>query len=473
MKRIVIAILLLAICLSSLFVLSSCGKKNAGSTVVLFSDEGLLCVERNDKRGYINKEGQEVIPCKYYYATSFFNGCAIVKEKKDDPYYYIKPDGTRLLDTPFYEAEAFDSKDRAVVKKSEKGKYELIDKKGKSYLTAETIYSGDNGLYRFKDESGMWGIVDKNGKTIIEAKYDGVWFVREYYGEYYRDSSYYSALTDRFNAYRKSSSGDIEYLIDSKGNELYTTKPEGELYGFCVDKTIPVYEDDGLLLLDYNGREIKRIAGAWDIEGVFSGGLLCELDDDEIDRYPEAMDGCLLIDWKGNILFDARGKDYEPDDMNWNGDLIFYTEDEKCGIIDAKKGEVLINPEYAWLSDEGFDVNGLCIGQKEENGSYIAINRKGKTVFSKNCDWLEYFEDNPNAPYYIACYKQGVNNSYELIDAKGETVHTFGIEYRPWDYYDDGFFVCTKIEDGKCVGEVVFNSKFEQITSIVYDEIIQ
>ena len=469
MKRFLTILLFLAICLSSVLLFSSCGKKKPARENNLFSDEGLLLVERNDKYGFIDKTGKEVIPCKYYFATSFSNGYAVVQEKKDDSYYYIKPDGTRLLETPFYRASSFDSVGRAWVLKSENGKRQLIDKDGNTIFTAKSIYSGDNGQYLFKDDSDLWGIVDKNGKILLSARYDDLDFITSVNNE-----KEYNAggrvLTDRFVALRTGSKGSTYYLIDLDGNELYTAEKEYRIWRVELFETLLAEgENGGIQLFDRSGKTIWKNEGACEVEAAFAGGVLLWFDDDT-----NGDDYCQVVDFNGDVIFDSRNSGYLTDDdyFGWNGEIMVYTddEDEKIGIMNVKTGEIIIPAEYNWLSYYGFDANGLCIGQKEKDGDFVALNRKGEKVFTKSCDDLDAFE-NTNAPYYIASYKQGTNTSYELVDAKGNLIHTFGTRFRPYDYYDDGFIVCREYEDGSFVGYTIFDSNFKQICSTNYDSI--
>lgn len=468
MKRFLTILLLLAICLSSVLLFSSCGKKkSAEKGINLFSDEGLLRVERNDKYGYIDKTGNEVIPCKFYYATSFSNGYAVVQEKKDDSYYYIKPDGTRLLETPFYRAGSFDSVGRASVLKSENGKRQLIDKDGNSIFTAKSIYSGDNGQYLFKDDSDLWGIVDKNGKILLSARYDDLWFIYSANNEEEYNAGE-KLLTDRFVACRTGSKGSTDYLIDLDGNELYTAEKGYGIDNYAVSGVLFAEGDNGTVLLDLDGKKICKIDGECDVCDLFSDGFLLWCDDDDNNDYIKIMD------FSGKIVYDFRNSGYqtEEDYLKWNGEIPVWTddEDEKGGILNVKTGEMIIPAEYYWLSWRGFDANGICIGQKEEDGDFVALNRKGEKVFTKSCDDLDRFE-NTNAPYYVASYKQGTNTSYELVDAKGNLVHSFGTQFRPSKYFDDGFIVCGVYEDGETVGYTIFDSKFEQICSTIYDSI--
>ena len=482
MKRVLALLLLLAICLSSVLLFSSCGKKKKGSANGnnLFSSEGLLLVERNDKYGYIDKTGKEVIPCKYYYATEFINGYAVTQEKKDDSYYYIKPDGTRLSETPYYRAGSFDNQGRALVLKSENGKPQLIDKDGKTIFSAKSIYSGQNGQYLFKDDSDLWGVVDKNGKVLLSARYDDLDFVYSINSaeDYYNDEE--TVLTDRLIAQRKSSSGTTYYLIDLKGNELYTAQKGYSIYPGCVNGTfVSISPDEGEGKEQYNaaftlfnraGKEIATVEGEMEIYGFSSVGLLVMF----YKNYKESDDTYYkVIDWSGNVLIDFKDKEYDAEDDGfwWNGEMIFEANEKpwKSGVMNAKTGEIMIPMEYDYLSYDGFDGNGLLIGKKEEDGAFVVLNRKGATVFSIECDDLDILSY--KSPYYCAEYEQGDNISCELLDTKGNTVHSFGTRFRPRAYYDDGFIVCRVYEDGEPAGYTIFNSKFEQVSTTIYDSI--
>ena len=114
------------------------------------------------------------------------------------------------------------------------------------------------------------------------------------------------------------------------------------------------------------------------------------------------------------------------------------------------------------------DGNDLFLAKK--GNDYLALNRKGKTVFTKTCDNLASL-GNPNSPYYVAVYNQEDASSYELLDTKGQTVKTFGTVYsRIVNYYDDGFLLCREKESGNYV---FLNKKLEPLGSAIYDEIIR
>ena len=58
--------------------------------------EGLANVKLNDKWGFIDKTGKEVIPIKYDDAYSFSRGLALVK--LEGKYFYINPKGECVKD---------------------------------------------------------------------------------------------------------------------------------------------------------------------------------------------------------------------------------------------------------------------------------------------------------------------------------------------------------------------------------------
>lgn len=52
--------------------------------------EGLAAVKKNDKFGFINTQGELVIPCQYQYAGSFKEGLAcVVKDEEDNNISFI------------------------------------------------------------------------------------------------------------------------------------------------------------------------------------------------------------------------------------------------------------------------------------------------------------------------------------------------------------------------------------------------
>ena len=470
MKRTPLVLFLLATLLLSVLLFSSCGKTEGRATSNepatdhesdltnnLFFD-GLAVALRNHKFGYIDKTGKEVIPCKYNSAAyAFSNGVTSVQEKSDGPWYYIKTDGTRLLETPFFEASDFDDQGRAFVKKSENAKEQMIDKSGKTFFTAKNIESGKNGLYLFQDDFEMWGVVDKDGEVLLSARYDQLDF----------------SLSDRLIARRKSAESEIYYLIDLNGNELYRAKKGYTIDSTSVDGTFIIRserknEEDyltALTLVDRTGKEIATVEGKMRSFDYSAAGMLVEFYENEDGK---DFSYRKMIDWSGNVLHDFRDGDYDAENL-WENEIkirIRGASDGCYGVMDAKTGEILIPAEYGYLS--GFDSNGYVIGQKKEDEDFAVLDRTGRTVFTVSCDRFYPFGTSTKTPYYVAEYNLGSNTSYELLDKEGNVVYTFGITMEPYEYYDDGYIVYSEYIDENNGGYGVLDSSFQPICPTIY-----
>jgi len=105
---------------------------------------GLIKVRLDGKYGFINKDGEEIIPCKYEDADAFSDGLARVHSKEG--WGFINKDGEEIIHCKYKYADAF------------------------SY-----------GLARVQSKEG-WGFVNKDGEEIISCKYedaDYFWFGAE------------------------------------------------------------------------------------------------------------------------------------------------------------------------------------------------------------------------------------------------------------------------------------------------------
>lgn len=197
------------------------------STVGEFHD-GLACVTNKTTNlvGYINKEGKEVIPCKYYSADAFNEGVAKIMTDEntsscidrngdtfinlkhmycgdgfhDDMLAFCKDEGEQnefyvtVYKLGFYDKRGniaiapgrYDieggegdspllpkfSEGLCGVKKQERLIY--IDKTGKEVVSTNYESGGDfkDGMASVKDEDWKTGFIDKTGKLVIPCKYD-------------------------------------------------------------------------------------------------------------------------------------------------------------------------------------------------------------------------------------------------------------------------------------------------------------
>lgn len=146
--------------------------------------EGLAAVKvgeyyrgEEEKWGYIDKTGTEVIPCnaEYIYANNFSEGLACVIKKaggENREIVYLNKDGTEAFSLgTIYESAADFLGGTAAVRRN--GKRGYIDKTGQEVIPCR--YDAIGKFYEGfapAQIDGKWGCIDKNGAEIIPFKYD-------------------------------------------------------------------------------------------------------------------------------------------------------------------------------------------------------------------------------------------------------------------------------------------------------------
>ncbi len=133
--------------------------------------EKVLFTQLEDKYGLINLCTKlEVTP--QYDQIDLYN-CNLALVRKNNLYGFIDEKGKEIIPCQYHEAESF-SEDRAVVKKTKKGKKFVIDKKGKSITPP--IYA-DIGFFlhgraHVTIDDWTYGFIDLKGKLVIPIKYN-------------------------------------------------------------------------------------------------------------------------------------------------------------------------------------------------------------------------------------------------------------------------------------------------------------
>jgi len=135
--------------------------------------EGLAAVVRGDRLGYIDRNGNVVIPLRYHYDPretenpSFQNGLAKVAVKSGNAvlYGFIDKDGREAIPPQDWYVEPF-SDGLALVRDSSGGRISwfFIDPSGEKKLLLDTrydrVYSFYSGLARV-EKDGKIGYIDK------------------------------------------------------------------------------------------------------------------------------------------------------------------------------------------------------------------------------------------------------------------------------------------------------------------------
>jgi len=134
--------------------------------------EGVLAVKVMGRWGFINADGEFVIPQKFDYATFFSDGLALVRV--NDSWFYIDREGRITLkhgDGNFSEGLA-----SRCISKGLYGKLcGFIDTSGSSVIRAQFDEVGEfkDGLVRVRRKD-RWGFANRNGQMVVQPVYEEV-----------------------------------------------------------------------------------------------------------------------------------------------------------------------------------------------------------------------------------------------------------------------------------------------------------
>ena len=387
--------------------------------------EGLACVCKEGKWGYINKKGKEVIEFKYPYADNFYEGLAAVSSREGGKVGYINKSGELVIKESFDVAFEFYN-GIAIVKINDK--YYFIDTLGNIVRELDYDYI-DLGRYDYEwkysgivrvEKNGLVGaICVKNGeiKVIVEPKY-----------------SYLSGFGAADGQASFSTSSENENgtcgIIDVDGKEII--KFEG--------KAISVLSEGRYAACNYNGKwgyldqsENVVILFKYDEAEAFNNGLavvklnqksgLIDRDGKEVLQFD--FDSIRVND--NNIVVDENGKSYLLDGKTFKkiskeydfigfGDEIFPVQkDNEVGII-SKTGREITSPSYDNYQNSFFEIakDYIWVKQGEE---WFCLDVQGKNKFDTSFEVVSVFE------HGIASVQK--DGKYGVIDFNGKVVVPF------------------------------------------------
>ena len=141
----------------------------------LFFSEGLVRVEQNDKVGFIDKAGQQVIPPRYDDADLFSEGLAAVTIAGKRG--YIDRSGKVVIPPQFESAGPFSEGLAPAFTDSEGKQGGYIDKSGQLVIKGEEFDEARNfseGLAAVRGKNNKYGFIDKTGKFVIQPQFHHV-----------------------------------------------------------------------------------------------------------------------------------------------------------------------------------------------------------------------------------------------------------------------------------------------------------
>lgn len=136
-----------------------------------WDDEG---IQREKARwGLIDRHGGYIIPPEYNMVSYCSEGCVVCQDQNGD-WFYLDFDGKRLFQQTFEEARPFDT---GIATVCHSGKYGAIDLQGNTVIPFD--FDRINRLGGWNSDkmvgakkNGKFGVIDRVGNIIIEFKYD-------------------------------------------------------------------------------------------------------------------------------------------------------------------------------------------------------------------------------------------------------------------------------------------------------------
>lgn len=311
--------------------------------------EGFANVKKDEKWGFIDKSGKEAIPRIFDSTSNFFEGVAPVK--KNAAWGLINKDGKEVTPFVYDLIQEFDSEGFARAMKN--GKICIIDTKGQEPFPVndyEEIGYFYEGLAPVK-KNDKWGFIDKQGKEIIPCVYE--------HRNYFNVPPYFS---EGLAAVTK---GEKNYYIDKTGREVFPVA-EGVTFGFS-DGLASVDASKGVIFYDKAGHEVFSCDYNFQRLGIdFSEGL-----------------APVTYEYYGSGqkygFIDKQGKEVIPriydSAYGFHEGLAHVRKNGKDGVID-KNGKEVIPCIYDFI--DSFS-EGVAAAQKDGKWGYI--DKAGKSTF--------------------------------------------------------------------------------------------
>lgn len=465
--------------------------------------ENIYAVSLDDKWGYVDKSGKELLPCKYDFVTPFINERALVK--KGDKFTFVDEKGDKLfkfsefekfigniigfkledlLDLQYGDPNSYmdyfgirgisvDELDDFVFEYSmvpsvinlgleflrgdrlisvtNNGRTSYMDKDFEKVMSLKYEYGGlffdDMAVVSQGEYTNKYGYIDKNGKEVVPCKYTEA--------ANFNDGMGLVSKNDQYG------------YVDKTGKEVIPCKYSGATDFFEGRAT--VQKGDRWGYIDKKGNEIApfKYDHAWE----FSEGLALVFKDEKygyIDKtgkevvpckYDDAwplVEGRALVVKDGKFGYiDKTGKEviepeYEDASYFCEGRASVY-DGELWGVID-KKGMEIVPCKYDYVSDF---YDGIATISSENMVGFV--DKKGKKIIPcsyaggvifKNGIALAYDEDEDeltNAKITI----MDLNTGEKLISKKAEylTTHTL-IRYRgQWGFVKNTYLIKSEVQD--------------------------
>lgn len=241
------------------------------------------------KWGFIDEDGEPVIPIKYADAWNFCDDMAIIylntptfEDDDTGKWCVIDTEGNKLFTKCFNDLKPSEYRfSNGLLEVTDvDGNYHLLDKDGNEELMLHentfTNHIGENAISVYNTEDSKAGLIDRNGEWIIRPKYQSMSF----------NGSILAACTE-----------ENEYSLYTLDGEKIADLPHG--YVNLFDKQFKDSDsymlvgswEDGYKLIDSEGNEVKTKYDIHSYSTSYNWGFSIEEYDEEYDEdYDEEYD---------------------------------------------------------------------------------------------------------------------------------------------------------------------------------------
>ncbi len=449
-----------------------------------FTWKWFLAMNQEDKYGFLDETGKEVIPFIYDEAEPFYYGHAIVRI--DDLYGVIDFDGEYILEPNYRSIDDFNA---LFTDRPETGEYfkaretdgtlSVFNTNGKNILSIDGVVNYEwldyEDLFRFT-EDGLYGIVDTSGKYVLDCIYEGISPFSEGLAVFKKEDKYgYVNVSGEIiieNTYDDAT--DFKNGIASvKTDELWSAINQEEEVLF--DQQFPIYfnfNEEGNSII-----QEKALYGIIDSEGNIVLEPINILSSTfayyDLDKYTfydgehtKIMNPSGLIKYQTDqysitnfsdevILVNDSGNDFQNMVINYEGEVIVPLCYNKLVIVPDVYGNSLIYEEISSPDIDGTVVvnvynvlgelvcNSQTISRREMFYNYEKEVILIKSLTTRNYALIDYdgdikveldFDTAVLCPDYIHVSNEGL---YGICDYQGniivaleyESIFSYGILY--------------------------------------------
>lgn len=315
-----------------------------GITLDGFSHEGSICVKKSGLSGLLDKDGKEILPCKYKSISKFENGVASVEI--DGNKCWINKEGNEVSQPEVTETKSV-FEEYEVVERD--GKYGIVDKDGNAItpfkydtISVQNVYSPNIirffGGYVVVTINNLRGLVNEKGEEVVPCKHEVI-----------------QNITNGMFVSVSTSGGKKFGLYDTKGNEILPV-----IYSF-----IHIFE---------NGLVFVQKGSKYALIGVPS----------ETAKEPEKKSKVKKV--KAPLKYSEIGTFSEG---------LVSVKGKYYGFID-KDGNEVLTTDYVYGGKGGFDAADMFVDGKaivKKGGRYGFIDKDGNEVIPCNYSGAYRFRD--------------------------------------------------------------------------------